>query len=232
MGVLVLHGFTGSPQSMRPVAEACAAAGYTVELPRLPGHGTSVADMLGTTWGDWSTAAEAAYDELAARVEAIVVVGLSMGGTLTLWLATRRPATAGIVVVNAAALPNAELLAGVEAMIDAGTETIDAIGNDVADPQVTELAYDAVPLRPLASLFRAIGTLTGELGTITCPTLVVTSEQDHVVDPANSEHIAASVAGSVERLRLTRSFHVATIDYDRHLIAARVVDFVERSTAA
>ncbi len=231
-GVLVLHGFTGSPQSMRPVAEACVAAGFTVELPRLPGHGTSVADMLTTSWADWSNAVEAAYTDLAARCRSVAVVGLSMGGTLTLWLATRHPEIAGIVPINAAALPNPDLVAGVEAMVAAGTETIDAIGGDVADPEVTELAYDAAPLRPLLSMFGAMAELTNQLGEIACPVLVVTSEQDHVVDPANSEHIAASVAGPVERLRLTRSYHVATIDLDRDLIAERVVDFVGRVTAA
>src|ERR1700709_2358491 len=86
-GALCIHGFTGNPNSMRPVAEAFAAAGLSVELPRLPGHGTTVDEMMTTTWADWSGEAEAAYQRLAARTDAIVVAGLSMGGTLTLWLA-------------------------------------------------------------------------------------------------------------------------------------------------
>ena len=79
-GVLVLHGFTGNPSSVRSIAERAAAAGYTVELPRLPGHGTSVEDMMTTTWDDWSGAALDAYDELAERCERVAIVGLSMGG--------------------------------------------------------------------------------------------------------------------------------------------------------
>ena len=71
-GVLVVHGFTGNPQSMRPLAEAFAAAGFTVSLPLLPGHGTRIEDMLPTRWADWSTAAEQAYDELAARCERVL----------------------------------------------------------------------------------------------------------------------------------------------------------------
>ena len=81
-GVLVLHGFTGNPQSMRGLAEAFAAAGFAVELPLLPGHGTSVDDMIDTAWPDWSAAAEAAYADLAARVDRVVVAGLSSGAGL------------------------------------------------------------------------------------------------------------------------------------------------------
>src|SRR5438445_9825017 len=99
-GALVVHGFTGCPQSMRPLARAFAAAGFAVELPLLPGHGTSVDDMLTTTWDDWSGCAERAYVDLAARCQRVVVAGLSMGGTLTVWLAAHHPEFAGIVVVN------------------------------------------------------------------------------------------------------------------------------------
>jgi carboxylesterase len=94
-GVLVLHGFTGNPSSMRPIAERLAAAGYSVELPRLPGHGTTVEDMMTTTWADWSKTAEQAYDELAERCERVAVVGLSMGGGLAAYLAEERPSLAG-----------------------------------------------------------------------------------------------------------------------------------------
>ena len=98
--MLVLHGFTGNPQSMRPLAEAVAAAGFTVEMPLLPGHGTAIEDMIPTRFEDWSSAAEAVYDELAARCDKVIVSGLSMGGTLACWLATRHPEIAGIAVVN------------------------------------------------------------------------------------------------------------------------------------
>src|SRR5436190_3273338 len=104
-GALCLHGFTGNPTSMRGVAEAFAAAGFSVELPRLPGHGTSVEDMKPTRWADWSGEAEAAYQRLAARTERVVVAGLSMGGSLTLWTALQHPEVAGIVCINPATLP-------------------------------------------------------------------------------------------------------------------------------
>src|SRR5205823_4910554 len=96
-GALVLHGFTGNPQSMRGLAEAFAEADFAVELPRLPGHGTAIEDMLETTWEDWSGLAEGAFSDLASRCDKLVVGGLSMGGTLTLWLAEHHPEIAGIV---------------------------------------------------------------------------------------------------------------------------------------
>jgi carboxylesterase len=91
---------------MRGLAQAFAAAGFAVELPRLPGHGTTVDDMLTTTWADWSWCAERAFDELAARCDRVVVAGLSMGGSLAVWLAAHHPEIAGVVAVNAAVDPS------------------------------------------------------------------------------------------------------------------------------
>ncbi|MGH9211281.1 MAG: alpha/beta hydrolase [Acidimicrobiales bacterium] len=229
-GVLVLHGFTGCPQSMRPLAEAFAAAGYAVELPLLPGHGTTVEDMLTTTWVDWSAAAETAYHGLTARCDRVVVAGLSMGGSLTVWLATRRPSIAGIVCVNPLVAFPEDMGTALRSLVEAGEETIDAIGDDVADPEIHEVAYDRVPLRPLLSLADATAELRATLGQVTCPTLLLTSPQDHVVPPANSDELAAGVAGPVERVSLDRSYHVATIDHDRDLIAAEAVAFAGRVT--
>lgn len=232
VGVLVLHGFTGNPQSMRPLADAFAAAGYSTEMPLLPGHGTSVQDMLDTTWDDWSSAAEAAYESLAQRCEAVVVAGLSMGGSLTCWLAARHPEIAGIVCVNPATQASADMKEFVAALVAEGQEVMDGIGSDVADPSSPESAYPQTPLRPLASLLEAADRLQGEMGRITSPLLLFTSPQDHVVPPSDSDHLAASVAGPVERVTCANSFHVATIDYDRDLIIERSLEFVEKVTGA
>jgi carboxylesterase len=229
-GVLVLHGFTGNPSSMRPIAEACAEAGHAVEMPRLPGHGTTVDDMLTTSWDDWSGEVEAAYQRLAGRCERVVVAGLSMGGTLTAWVATKHPEVAGIVLINAAAEVNPEMRAGILSLIDAGETVMDGIGSDVADPDVTESAYDKVPLAPLVSMFDALAGLQAALPGITAPALIMTSPEDHVVAPTSSDHLAATLGGPVERVTLERSYHVATLDYDRDLIIERILDFVARVT--
>ncbi len=232
-GVLVVHGFTGNPQSMRGLAQAFAAAGFTVELPLLPGHGTSIDDMLTTSWDDWSAAAEQSYDDLAGRCDGkVVVAGLSMGGTLATWLASRHPEIAGLVAINPAIEPAGEALFEIfRQTIDQGTLVMPAIGNDVADPDQRELAYDAMPVAPLLSLLEAQAALDPNLGAVRCPTLIFTSRQDHVVPPTNSDHLAARVGGPVERVFLERSFHVATLDFDRQEIESRAVDFARKVTA-
>jgi carboxylesterase len=231
-GALVLHGFTGNPQSMRPLAEAFATAGFTVEMPLLPGHGTVIADMIPTRWEDWSGAAEAAYEDLAGRVERVVVAGLSMGGTLTCWLATRHPEIAGIVVVNPAVEPPADSFLDIfRGSLDAGLEVITGIGNDVADPGVTELAYPETPLAAGLSLFQAVTDVSERLSEIRCPVLLLASPQDHVVPPSNADFLVAHVGGPIERVALERSYHVATIDYDKDEIQQRAVAFSEKVTA-
>lgn len=231
-GVLVLHGFTGCPQSMRGLAEAFAAAGFTVELPRLPGHGTSIDDMLQTTWSDWSSHAEAVFADLVSRCDRVVVAGLSMGGTLTAWLAERHPEVAGIVLVNPAIEPPAESFREMlRASIEQGTTIMPAIGNDVADPDQAELAYDGLPVLCLLTLCEADDEIAADLARIGCPVLLMTSPQDHVVPPSSSDVLAAGVSGPVERVTLDRSYHVATLDYDRHEIERRAVEFARKVTA-
>ncbi len=148
-GVLVLHGFTGNPQSMRPLAEAVAAAGFTVDLPLLPGHGTAVDDMIPTRWEDWSAAAEAAYQALAERCTKVAVTGLSMGGTLSCWLAARHSEITGIAVINPLVdPPTEEFLEAIRGLLAGGTEVIDGIGSDIAKEGSVEVAYAGTPRLP------------------------------------------------------------------------------------
>jgi carboxylesterase len=230
-GALVLHGFTGSPQSMRGLAEALAAAGFAVELPLLPGHGTSVEDMVTTGWADWSAAAEAAYEKLAANSDRVVVAGLSMGGTLTAWLASRHPEIAGIVLVNPLILPVApEARQVLDIMIAQGVLEIPGIGSDIALPGVKELSYGMTPVPAAKALMDTVDSLASEWPKITCPVLLCNSPQDHVVAPESSEHLAAVVQGPVERITLARSYHVATLDFDKDLIEREAVAFARRVT--
>ena len=232
VGALVVHGFTGSPDTMRPLADAFVAAGFTVSVPRLPGHGTTLEDMDTTGWPEWSGEAERAYVELAARCDKVVVAGLSMGGTLTCWLAERHAEIAGIVLINAAVLPYApDSRAFIQAMLDAGDRFAPGVGADLADPDATELAYDGSPLESLLTLFDAVGALQDALPRITCPALVMQAPQDHVVDPKAADHVAGLLGGPVERVSLDRSYHVATLDFDKDLINERAVDFARKVTS-
>lgn len=232
-GALVLHGFTGNPSSMRGVAEALAAAGYHVELPRLSGHGTTVDDMLTTGWSDWTADVESAYQRLTQRADRIVVAGLSMGGSLTLWTGAQHPEVQGLVCVNPATLPQApEVLAMVNEAIADGTEFLPGIGSDIADPDVDEIAYEGTPLRPLLSFQDGLAELTERYGDMSMPLRLFTSRQDHVVEPTQSEHLAKVYGGEVDHTWLERSYHVATQDYDRDLIVAETVAFADRITGS
>ena len=226
-GALVLHGFTGNPQSMRGLALALADAGFTVEMPLLPGHGTEVADLVPTRWEDWSGAADAAYLDLAARCDTVVVVGLSMGGTLAVWLAEHHLEIAALVLVNPmVAAPDADTVGFVQAMIDNGDELAPGVGSDIAMEGALESAYPELPLRAALSLFAGAAEVESGLGSVTCPVLVFTSTQDHLVDPRSSALLVERAKGPVEQVVLDRSYHVATLDYDKDEIEARTVEFV------
>jgi carboxylesterase len=232
-GALVLHGFTGNPQSMRGLAVALADAGFTVEMPLLPGHGTAIEDMLDTRWKDWAHAAEQAYTELAARTDVVVVVGLSMGGSLSVWLAEHHPEIAGLSLVNPLLMPpDADTLAFIESMIEGGDEVAPGIGSDIALEGAVESAYPGLPLRAALSLFEGVAEVEALLAEVGCPVLLFTSTQDHVVDPKSSSLLMERAKGPVEQVVLERSFHVATLDYDRDEIEARTVEFLTGVLAA
>ncbi len=225
-GVLVLHGFTGSPQSLRPLAVRFAEDGHSVELPLLPGHGTKIEDIVPTRFDDWYQAADAAYVDLAGRCERVVVVGLSMGGTLATILALEHE-PAGLIAINPQVAPPPEAVVEVvRGLVEEGVATIPAIGGDIAKENVEELAYAATPVAALMSFIERCETLVDQLDAITCPVLLFTSTQDHVVDPVSSDVLAAGVRGPVERITLDRSYHVATLDYDAHLIEHRSSLFI------
>lgn len=217
---------------MRPLAEAFADAGFSVELPLLPGHGTSVDDLLRTSWSDWSAAAEAAYGELTAHCDRVVVAGLSMGGTLTLWLAGQHPETAGIVTINPLVEPAADsFLESLGATVAAGVDRIPGIGSDIAKPGATESAYAETPIEPLISLFGGVRELAGHLGEIDVPLLLLSSRTDHVVPTSSGDLLAETYGGPVERVFLEESYHVATLDYDATEIEDRAVAFAMKAVS-
>ncbi len=231
IGVLVLHGFTGNPSSVRPLAEFLAADGFTISLPRLPGHGTSVADMMTTSWADWTGAALDAYDDLAARTARVAVVGLSMGGGLSAYIAQRRDVGAVVFINPLVKPPVPEMIDGLNQLIEAGLTTIDAIGSDVKREGVSELAYDATPLACAKSLFDGIGEVYDALGSIVAPSLLLSSREDHVVTADNGDDLVARVRGPIERVWLENSFHVATIDNDQPVVESLTRDFIHKTVA-
>ena len=232
-GALVLHGLTGSPQGVAGLGAALAAAGFEVEMPLLPGHGTSPEDLAGCGWNDWSTAAENAYQRLAGRSGPVVATGLSVGGALAASVAADHPQVVGLAVVNPLVDPPAqEFLDTLEAFLAAGERFLPGVGSDIADPDAHEEAYDRLPVAALLSLSQGLIALRPRLGELRCPVLILTSRHDHVVPSASSDVVAGAVSGPVERVWLERSQHVATLDLDRDEVERRVVEFAVRAVAA
>lgn len=230
VGVLLVHGLTGSPAALRPLAAELAARGHAVRVPLLPGHGTRWQDANDTGWPDWYATVEAAFDELRARCRSVVVGGLSMGGALALRLAQQRgPQVAGLVLVNpaiASADPRLRALPGLRRL----TASVGAIGNDIAAGG-DEVAYDRTPLHALWSGTRLWRLVQADLPRVTQPMLVFRSTTDHVVDGSSVALIRRWTRSTdAEWVGLSRSYHVATLDHDAPGIAARTVAFVERVT--
>lgn len=229
VGALMCHGFTGTPQSMRPWAEALAGAGLTVALPRLPGHGTRWQDMNITTWDDWYGCVEREFLALRERCESVFVMGLSMGGTLSLRLAEQHGRDlAGVVVVNPSVIgldPRLRALPVLHRVVP----SLGGIASDIKKPGVTELAYPRVPLRALYSLRRAWDVVRGDLPKVTQPLLLMRSAEDHVVEPESARLVLSRVSSTdVTEIVLDDSYHVATLDHDAERIVAESLAFVRR----
>lgn len=217
---------------MRGLADQLAVAGHDVELPCLPGHGTVVDDMVDTTWADWSAGVGDAHARLASRVDRVVVAGQSMGGALALWSALQAE-VAGLVCINPVVLPQPpDVIEMLREFLDDGMEVLPGSGPDIADPEGTDVSYPGTPVRALLSLLDdGLAPMAGRFGEITVPLRLFTSRQDHVVEPRNSESLATTYGGEVEHTWLERSYHVATRDHDRELIADHTVEFVSRVVA-
>lgn len=232
VGVVCVHGFTGTPYDMRYLGSQVARAGFHVHGVRLPGHGTRVEDLDATTWEQWADAVEDAFDTMRLTCQRVAVVGLSLGGLLSLHLASRRPDVAAVASL-AAPLWLEGLNARVAAWAAAGALARLPIrmlpkigGSDVADPRMKgNPGYSAIPVRALGQLAQFMSVVKGELDAITQPVLVVHSEQDHTAPVACAHEIAKRTNATRVRI-LPRSFHVITNDVERDIVAAEVIHFL------
>lgn len=224
IGVVVSHGFSGSPESVRPWAEHFAAQGFAVRMPLLPGHGTSWQEMSRTPWQRWYSEVERAYFELASTCEQVFVAGLSMGGALALRIAEHHP-VAGLALVNPALAvvdPRAKLAGLMQYVL----KSTPAIGNDILKPGAEEYAYDRTPVASVAQLMKLIKDTSGNLAKVTAPITVFHSTVDHIVAASSVARIQAGVSSKdVHIVKLSNSYHVATLDNDAPEIFTRSSDF-------
>jgi len=237
VGVLCVHGFTGTPYDMRFLGERLRAAGYTVHGLRLPGHGTRLEDLEGVRWQEWADAVEDAFDTLRLMRGRVAVVGQSLGGLLALHLAAHRPEVAAVATL---AVPLwLEGLAGrVASWVERGglarLRRLPKLGgSDVRDRRVRaeSPSYDAIPVQPLAELVRFMRVVDGELSRIRRPLLVLHSRRDHTAPVACATRIANATHAVRSRL-LARSYHLIAADVERDIVAAEVIDFLRRHVSA
>lgn len=228
VGVVLSHGFTGSPQSLRPWAEHLAAAGLTVRLPRLPGHGTRWQDLNDTRWPDWYGEVERAFDDLRGRCRQVFAMGLSMGGTMVIRLAEQRPAeVAGLVVVNPSLGTDRKDIKYALPLLRRFVPSLPGIASDIRKPDTTELAYDRTPLKAMHSLSRLWPQVAADLPKLTAPVLLYRSRVDHVVEPMSGRLLRTTASSTeVTEVILEESFHVATLDHDAPAILAGSLEFV------
>jgi carboxylesterase len=227
VGAVLCHGLTGMPGSLHEWGQALAAAGLTVRVPRLPGHGTRWQDANKVSWRDWYNELERAFDVVRSRCERTYVMGLSMGGTVALRLAELRgDDVAGVVVVNPS-LFTLRKEAKVLPLLRLFVPSMPPVGNDVKKPGVIEPAYDRLPVKAAYQLSLLWKLTNADLARLTQPLLVFTSRDDHVVEPASSERLMAGAGTSDKRqIVLEESFHVATMDNDLPRIIDETLAFV------
>ena len=227
VGVLLVHGFTGCPASMRPWGEHLAKEGFTVKAPLLPGHGTRWQDLNKVSYRDWLSTAGAAFDDLASRCDDVFIFGLSMGGTVTLRLAELRgDAVAGIVTVNASLTTerkDAKLLPFVKNIIT----SFPPIASDIKKVGVEELAYPKLPVHGAWEVRLLWNETRPALSQVTAPVLAFRSEVDHVVEAVSGRILLEGLTSTTAtEIVLHDSYHVATLDNDAPTIFAKSVEFL------
>lgn len=234
IGVVVVHGFTGSPDSTVPWAKYLNERGYTVNAVRLPGHGTTWQDANTKTFADLQGVVDTAFDEMSARCDTVFLMGQSFGCALVLRVAGERPAAvAGVVLVNPWVRADGvaswqKHLAPFQRFLPYLAKSLPGVASDIADPANVELGYDKIPVVLVAeTLNTCFHQLKPLLRGIVAPIQLDLSTVDHVLAPNNAELIRAEVRSSIEEIALDRSYHVATLDYDAERIFANSVDFIE-----
>lgn len=228
IGVILVHGFTGTPASMRPWAHYLNERGYTVSVPLMPGHGTTWHDLNNVHWSQWPERLQSEIDAMKKKCSKIFLCALSMGGGNSLYVAARNQEVIdGLILVNPMIhIPGVQIK--FVHIISRIQKSRASVGDDIKKPGVTEWGYDALPLRGVAQLYKYLKLARAGLPSITTPTLLFHSVDDHVLPASNTEIIMEEL-GSTDKRRfeLVNSYHVATLDYDAETIFENSRLFIE-----
>jgi carboxylesterase len=233
VGVLLIHGFTGSPAEMRPLGQYLAERGHTVVGPLLPGHGTTWQDLSTRKWPEWTEAVERAYQALRQRCRTVFVGGGSMGGLLTLYLAERQSEIAGIFPM-APALYVADWRAHLAGLFKhvIKTKTYDPgrDGDDLTDPQARQTylwSYTKTPLAAVEQLLRLQGQVRRHLSQVTMPTLILQGMHDRSVKPSTARYAYEQITSKdKELIWLHDSGHCLWVDSEREQVWHTIQQFI------
>ena len=233
IGVLLVHGFTGAPPSMRPWGEFLLSKGYTVRVPLLPGHGTKPEDLNEVKWQEWPAKVQSELEELFKVCDQVFIAGLSMGGGTTLYVAEQNNhRLSGIILVNPM-IHVPFISAPIGYLLSRFQKLRTSVGNDIKRPGITEHGYDALPTRGIHQLLIMLKITRQNLSKVTVPVQLFHSVEDHTLPVSNTEIIMAGLGSTNKsRIELVNSYHVATLDYDQELIFANSLTFIENLVQA
>ena len=228
IGVLVIHGFTGSPVTVKPWAEFFNQQGYTVITPCLPGHGTTWQQMNESNWQDWYKEVEQSFIELQKTCTRIFIAGFSMGGALALKLAQIRGSEIeGLILLNAS-IHDRRFILKLTPLLKFILPSIKKGPTDIAKPNPPKHSYGRTPLKALDSLRKLWKSVVKDLYLIDLPLLVAYSNHDHAVDPENSFTIVDNVSSSdIREVVFEKSFHNVPLDYDLDILNFESKLFIE-----
>jgi carboxylesterase len=224
VGVLMIHGFTGSPASMRPIGEWLALQGLSVEGVRLPGHGTSAEDLRTRRWTEWVDEAARGLDALRARARTVLVFAQSMGASVALVLTASRPAEVdGLALANPYVFDARLLVAPAGRLV---LREVKGIENDIAMPGQDENGDKRMPVPAIVEMGTLLRRARSVLPSVRQPAVVFRSGADHVIPRANAHKVLARIGSErTELVACPRSYHVVTLDYDAPLVRERVRSF-------
>lgn len=230
IGILFVHGFTGTPASMRPFAHYFNERGYRVSVPLLPGHGTKWQDLNEVHWSQWQKKIDDEMIELKKSSDKLFIACLSFGGTTALVAADHQDKLVGLILVNPLIhLPGIQkYFASLIAMFQKSRASV---GDDIKKPGVTEWGYDALPMKGVAEMLKYLKKARASLPRIKVPLLIFHSKEDHVVPETNVEIFLDEIGSKdKERVSLLNSYHVATLDYDAEIIFEKSLSFVKKNS--
>ena len=228
IGVLVIHGFTGSPVSVKPWAEFFNQQGYTVSTPCLPGHGTNWQELNETTWQQWYEKVEQSFVELQSKCDRVFVAGFSMGAALALKLSQIRGSEIeGLILLNAS-VQDRRLILKLTPLLKFLIPSIKKGPTDIAKPNPPKHSYARTPLKALDSLRKLWASVERDLYLVDLPLLVAYSRHDHAVDPESSFKIVDKVSSvDVREIVFEKSFHNVPLDYDLEKLNIESKLFIE-----